>query len=63
MKTYIIHDYESDYKFEVETDWTNPEIADQFLDEDIEEMDKLKVGERYEIADLGIILGTVTRVR
>ena len=63
MKTYIIHDYDSNYKLEIETDWTNPEIADLFMAEDIEEMDKLKVGESYEVAGSGVILEVVTRVK
>lgn len=62
MKTYIIYDYDSNYKLEIETDWTEPEIADQFNDEDLEEMKDLEVGEMYMLYDLGIELGMVTRV-
>ena len=62
MKTYIIYEYDSDCRYEFTTDWTDPEIADQFNDEDLEEMKDLEVGEMYMICDLGIELGMVTRV-
>lgn len=52
MKTYIIYDYDSDYRYELTTDWTEPEIADQFNDEDLEEMKDLDVGEMYMLCDL-----------
>lgn len=62
MKTYIIYDYDSDFRYELTTDWTDPEIADQFNDEDLEEMRDLEVGEMYMLYDFGIELGMVTRV-
>lgn len=62
MKTYIIYDYDSDFRYELTTDWTEPEIADQFNAEDLEEMRDLEVGEMYMLYDLGIELGMVTRV-
>ena len=62
MKTYIIYEYDGDYRYELTTDWTDPEIADQFNEEDLEEMKDLDVGEMYMICDLGIELGMVTRV-
>ena len=62
MKTYIIYDYDSDFSYELTTDWAEPEIADQFNDEDLEEMKDLEVGKMYMLYDLGIELGMVTRV-
>jgi hypothetical protein len=52
MKTYIIYDYDSDYRYELTTDWTEPEIADQFNGEDLEEIKDLEVGEMYILYDL-----------
>jgi hypothetical protein len=62
MKTYIIYDYDSDYRYELTTDWTEPEIADQFNGEDLKEMKDLEVGEMHILYDLGRELGRVTRV-
>ena len=62
MGTYIIYDYYSDSRYKLTTDLTEPEIADQFNDENLEAMKDLKVGEVYVLYDLGIELGMVTRV-